>query len=186
MLSGQGWALGVLLRPAAGPLLASVEPSALVGASEPVQGAPVEEIAAAMGAAASVLAWSKLVEGWLGPVARRVDEQGRLVNRVCRTVEEDHDIVRVAELARRFEMSSRSLERLLSRHLGVTPKWLIECRRLQEAATTLFARPETSLTQLAFDLRYVDYAHFSRRYEDVLGETPDETRASAMQARAVR
>jgi AraC-like DNA-binding protein len=176
-LSGQGWALGILLRPAAGPLLASAEPRTLVGASEPVRGAPVDEIAAALGAPAP--AWSKLVERWLGPVAARVDEQGRLANHACRIVEEDSEVVRVAELARRVGMSARSLERLISKHVGVTPKWLIECRRLQDAATTLFASPDISLTQLAFDLHYVDYAHFSRRYKEVLGETPDETRASA-------
>ena len=64
-------------------------------------------------------------------------------------------------------------------HTGLTPKWLIECRRLQQAATTLHAQPDTDLTDLALSLQYVDYAHFSRRYKVVLGETPDQTRAAA-------
>ena len=74
-------------------------------------------------------------------------------------------------------MSARTLERLVVGHVGVTPKWPIECRRLQEAATTLHARPQTDLTALAIDLQYVDYSHFSRRYKEVIGETPDQTRA---------
>ena len=98
------------------------------------------------------------------------------MNRVCRLAEEDDTIVRVTELARRAGLSRRSLERLVVGHVGVTPKWLIECRRLQEAATTLHARPHTDLTDLALSLQYVDYAHFSRRYKAVLGETPDQTR----------
>jgi len=53
---------------------------------------------------------------------------------------------------------------------------LIECRRLQAAATTLHARPDTELTGLALSLGYVDYAHFSRRYKEAIGETPDQTR----------
>jgi AraC-like DNA-binding protein len=32
---------------------------------------------------------------------------------------------------------------------------------------------------LATDLHYVDYSHFSRRYKEVVGETPDQTRARA-------
>ena len=39
--------------------------------------------------------------------------------------------------------------------------------------------PGTDLTDLALSLGYVDYAHFSRRYKEVLGETPDQTRAAA-------
>ncbi len=185
-LSGHGWALGLLFRPAAGPLLASAEPRTLVGKSAPVRDAPIDEIAEAMAGAASTAAWITLVERWLGPVAARVDERGRMANLVCQLAEDDLALIRVSELGRRVGMSSRSLERLVVRHVGVTPKWLIECRRLQEAATTLFAHPETRLTQLAIDLHYVDYAHFFRRYKEVLGETPDQTRASAKQARAAR
>ena len=57
---------------------------------------------------------------------------------------------------------------------------------MQEAATTLYARPDTDLTDLALSLQYVDYAHFSRRYKDVLGETPDQTRAAARAGHARR
>ena len=118
-----------------------------------------------------------ILSRWLTPLASRIDDRGRLVNRVCRLVEEDPTIVRVADLARRASVSPRSLERLVVAHIGLPPKWLIECRRLQEAATRLHAQPKTNLTELALSLGYVDYAHFSRRYRQVLGETPDQTRA---------
>jgi AraC-like DNA-binding protein len=178
-LAGQGWALGLLLRPAAGPLLSPVAPADLVARSRPVKDAPIDEVGQAMGAASHAAALTAIISRWLGPTAARVDEQGRLVNRVCRLAEEDDTIVRVADLARRAGLSPRSLERLVVRHVGVKPKWLIECRRLQEAATTLHARPDTDLTDLALSLQYVDYAHFSRRYKEVLGETPDRTRGAA-------
>lgn len=38
--------------------------------------------------------------------------------------------------------------------------------------------PDTKLTELALSLQYVYYAHFSRRYREVIGETPDQTRAA--------
>jgi transcriptional regulator GlxA family with amidase domain len=68
------------------------------------------------------------------------------------------------------------MERLVRSHIGMTPKWLIECRRLQRAATTLFMSPDTDLSLLAADLGYTDYPHFSRQYQRVLGETPRATR----------
>jgi AraC-like DNA-binding protein len=175
-LSGSGWALGVLLRPAAGLLLSPVPPRQLVGRSRPVSDAPIEAVARAMGQPAPAGRLGAIVALWLGPVAREVDDGGRQVNLVCRIAEEDAAIVRVAQLARRAGLSPRSLERLVVGHIGVTPKWLIECRRLQAAATTLHARPQTDLTDLALSLGYVDYAHFSRRYKQVIGETPDKSR----------
>jgi AraC-like DNA-binding protein len=185
-LSGRGWALGLLLRPAAGVLLSSAAPRKLVGKSQPVTDAPIGAVERAMGHADHVGRLAALIALWLGPVGAQVDEQGRLVNHVSRLAEDDATIVRVTQLARRAGLSPRSLERLVVSHIGVTPKWLIECRRLQEAATTLFARPDTELTDLALSLQYVDYAHFSRRYKDVLGETPDQTRAAARASHRAR
>jgi AraC-like DNA-binding protein len=176
-LSGSGKALGLLLRPAAGRLLAAgVAPAELVGRSRPVPDAPIDEVDEALSRPTSIPVLTALLSRWLGPLAARVDDRGRLVNRICRLAEENDTIVRVADLARHAGLSPRSLERLVVQHIGLTPKWLIECRRLQWAATTLHADPDTDLTELALSLQYVDYAHFSRRYKEVIGETPDQTR----------
>ena len=176
-LSGSGWAVGLLLRPAAGRLLLTgVAPAELVGRSCPVPDAPIAEVDQALSQPTPAPVLAALLSRWLGPLAARVDDRGRLVNRICCLAEEDDTIVRVADLARRAGLSPRSLERRVVDHIGLTPKWLIECRRLQRAATTLHARPDTDLTELALLLQYVDYAHFSRRYKEVIGETPDQTR----------
>lgn len=176
-LSSTGWALGLLLRPAAGRLfLAGAAPAELVGRSRPVPNAPLDEIEQALSQPTPAPLLTALLSRWLGPLAAQIDERGRLVNRICRLAEEDDTIVRVAGLARLVGMSARSLERLVVEHIGLTPKWLIECRRLQQAATSLYAHPDTDLTELALSLKYVDYAHFSRRYKEVIGETPDQTR----------
>lgn len=88
-LAGHGWALGLLLRPAAGRLLSPTVPADSVGKSLPVSDAPVAGVAAAVDDADHVAMLSRIVGGWLGPVAGRVDERGQLVNRVCRLAEED-------------------------------------------------------------------------------------------------
>lgn len=113
---------------------------------------------------------------WLLPVAAGVDDRGRLVNEACRLAETDPDLTRADHLAARLGLSERSLERLVRSHTGMTPKWLIECRRLQEAATRLFGSPDTDLSALAADLGYTDYPHFFRQYQRVLGESPRTTR----------
>lgn len=177
-LEGRGWAVGVLLRPSAGRILLDgrgVLPRAVPAEGVPLDDAPVERIADAM-----AQRWREplvaALTNWLLPYAECVGERDRLVDEACRLAEMEASINRASELAARLEVAPRTLERTVREYLGLGPKWLIECRRLQAAAVTLYQEPETDLSALAAQLGYADYAHFSRRYSTVLGETPNATR----------
>lgn len=182
-LAGESWALGILFRPAAGTLLTATPALELVGRGEPVDG-PWEEIRSAVDAGGDREAIGAILDGLLSPVASRVDADGLRVNEVCRVAEEDDGITRSAELADAVGLSVRALERLVRTRVGVAPKWLIECRRLQQAATRLFGDPDTDLAVLADRLGYVDQAHLTRRYRRFLGETPGATRRAGAAGRA--
>lgn len=179
-LSGRSWVVGVLLRPAATRLLTTTDPVRLVGRRERLVGAPTREVAAAVAGGTDLAA---PLRAWLGPLAARVDDAGRLANAACRIAEEHPGVQRVADLARALGTTTRTLSRVVRQQTGLTPKWLIECRRLQVAATTLHAEPATDLATLAAGLGYADQAHFTRRYRQVVGETPDRTRRRARRAR---
>ena len=187
-LRGTSWAVGVLFRPAAGPLLTATAPADLVGSSEPLPAAPSLLVRGVMAEHAYVrdelarVELASVLRGWLLPVAAGVDDRGRLVNEACRLAEDDPGLTRAADLAGRLGVSARSLERLVRSQVGMTPKWLIECRRLQHAATTLFTAPDTDLSVLAAELEYTDYSHFSRQYRGVIGESPRATRDRGRQA----
>lgn len=179
-LAGRSWVAAVLLRPAALPLLSATPPAALQGSSEPVPDAPVGAVTAAMRDSADPdRAVAGVLREWLAPCAARVGAAGRLVNRACALAEDRADVVRADQLAAEVGVAPRTLERLVRAHVGLTPLWLIECRRLQHAATTLRLEPDTDLAVLAADLGYADQAHFTRRYRAVVGETPGATRRAA-------
>ena len=61
----------------------------------------------------------------------------------------------------------------MHRRLGLTPKWLVQRRRLQEAAERLRSRT-TTLAEVAAALGYADQPHFSRDFARVTGMTPGE------------
>jgi AraC-like DNA-binding protein len=61
----------------------------------------------------------------------------------------------------------------------MTPKWLIQRRRLQEAAHAINTDPSVDLSDLAHGLGYADYSHFSRDFATVLGATPGAFRDRA-------
>lgn len=110
-------------------------------------------------------------ESWLGTLPEP-DEDARLVDRVVAAVEHDRDLLRVEQLAERFGLGVRHLQRLVAGHIGFGPKWLIQRYRLQEAAAALRSAEPPQLALLAADLGYADQAHFSREFKAVVGATP--------------
>lgn len=100
-----------------------------------------------------------------------VGAQGELVTAVVAWVRDHPEVTRVEHVAREFSLSERSLQRLVGEHVGLSPKWLVQRRRLHDAVARLKAG-ETTLAALAADLGYTDQAHLTRDFRLVTGTTP--------------
>ncbi|WP_434316593.1 helix-turn-helix domain-containing protein [Leifsonia sp. P73] len=100
------------------------------------------------------------------------DADARLVDAIVAAVESDRELRRVEQLADRFGIGVRRLQRLVAGHIGFGPKWLIQRYRLQEAAAALREPEPPALAQLAAELGYADQAHFNREFRAVVGRTP--------------
>ncbi len=180
-LAGDGWAVGVMCTPAAGSLVAGGSMASFadrhVDVAE-VLGPTGAELAGRVRAAmhrdphdvdAHRAAMSAFDDA-LRPLLP-VDAEGELVDRLVALVEERPDLLRVAQLCAETGLSERALQRLVHRRLGLTPKWLVQRRRLQEAAERLRTRGG-SLAETAAVLGYADQAHFVRDFSRVTGTTP--------------
>lgn len=100
-----------------------------------------------------------------------VDEQGLLVNAVVAFVEDRLDVTRVGQVCEEFGLTERALQCLTRQRLGLNPKWLIQRRRLHEAAERL-RRGAGNLAGVAADLGYADQPHFTHDFHAVTGMTP--------------
>jgi AraC-like DNA-binding protein len=182
-LSGDGWAVGLMCAPAAGHLLTGTPMAAYtdryVDVAE-VLGAAGQDLTRQVRAVmagdprspgahtAAMAAFADALRPHLP-----VDAEGTLVNDVVAFVESRSDVTRVAQVCDEFDLSERALQRLVHRRLGLTPKWLIQRRRLQEAAERL--RTEAApLSDVAAVLGYADQPHFIRDFSRVTGMTPGE------------
>ncbi|WP_230684938.1 AraC family transcriptional regulator [Cellulomonas sp. JZ18] len=185
-LRGTGWAVGVMLQPAAGALLTAGSVAPWTGRHADLADAlarttPQAEVDALVAAVRATMepapadeARQRAATAHLDAFWRRylpVDEEGALVDAVVAAVEDDPAILRVAQLCERFAMTERTLQRLTRRRLGLTPKWLVQRRRLHEAAGRLREGGAT-LADLAADLGYADESHLSRDFRRVTGMTP--------------
>jgi AraC-like DNA-binding protein len=186
VLAGRGWAVGLMLQPAAGHLLthapvrrmtdrfvdlttldprASIDGAALTAVvRELMSPDPASESAQAQARAAIEAELRRMLP---------VDEEGLFVNAVVEHVETSPDLLRVDELCARFDLSERTLQRLLHKRIGLGPKWLIRRRRLQEAADRL-RDADAELAGIAAELGYADQAHFTRDFRKATGLTPGE------------
>ncbi len=185
-LSGRGWALGLMLQPAAGRLLWHRPVSTLTDhfvdlAEVPgLDGASLTDRVRALvsddpGDQEARRRAMDVVEDQLRPHLP-VEDDDRLVNQVVHRVESDPDLLRVEELAREFAMAERTLQRLTRDRIGVSPKWLLQRRRLHDAAERLKSGP-VDLARLATDLGYSDQAHFTRDWSRATGSPPGAYRA---------
>jgi AraC-like DNA-binding protein len=179
VLRGSGWAVGVKFRP---------------GGFSGYYGRPVHEITdralaldaifgedgAALARAAAVAdpaGKTALAEAFLRARMPPPDPEIELVHEVVVDMLAVDPATTVAAIAGRHAVSTRTLQRLFRRHVGVGPKWVLRRYRLQEAAEQLAAGERSDWTRLALDLGYFDHAHFIRDFRAVVGRSPAEYEA---------
>ena len=75
------------------------------------------------------------------------------------------------DAARQLGVSSRTLQRMCKRVLGLSPKELIQFSRIYTARQQLIYSPD-SLADIALASGYFDQAHFTNHFHQFVGETP--------------
>jgi AraC-like DNA-binding protein len=189
VLAGTGWAFGAMLRPgtALGLIGSSLRAAPAVVPLAALRVSGVEDatlrIRSSMDAGDDGAAIAAF-EDWLRHDVEPPGDDAALVDAIVDAVENDRGLTRVEDLADRFGMGMRHLQRLIAGHIGFGPKWLIQRYRLQEAAAALRSGGALPLADLAAELGYADQAHFGREFKAVVGSTPGAYLAEAAAARA--
>jgi AraC-like DNA-binding protein len=163
VLEGRGRAVGTKFRP---------------GGCFPFLGRPVVELTgrsvparAAFGAdvrsGASIDDQVAATEAFLRARLPAPDPNVEVVARVFASILDDLTVTRIDDLAARHGMSTRSLQRLFRRYVGVTPKWVLRRFRLHEALERAGDGAEA-----AQDLGYYDQAHLINEFRASVGRPP--------------
>lgn len=182
-LTGRGWAVGALLRPAAVPHL--VEDPVAIRDSYLTLDLP--DLHTAVTAAMTSddedgVRRSRAVEAfahWLAESMPAPGCEGLLANAMADLIDGDPSVLRVEEAADRLGVSVRTLQRLARQYVGLPPAAMIRRRRLQEAAERLRREPGIDIAVVANDLGYADHAHLTTDFRNVLNFTPSAYRGTA-------
>lgn len=182
-LTGTGWAVGALLRPAACPTVLP-QPADLRdqerAVDEPVlhagvTGAMTSDAPPDVRRECAATAYTD----WLLDRVPPPDDEALLANTMADIVDADPTVVRVEDAASRLGVSVRSLQRLAMKYVGLPPSAMIRRRRLQEAAQRIRDDPAAELAAVAAEFGYVDQGHLTREFRTVLGFTPGRYRGDA-------
>lgn len=172
---GAGRVFGVKFRPGGFlPFLGSpVSGLPLSGMpAEQLWGPPATELAGRLGAAPRVEQLIAMTQAFLRERWPPFDPQVELVGRVVAALLHDRSISRVEDVARRFDIPPRTLQRMFARYVGVSPKWVLRRYRLHEAAVVLAAEHHRPWSEVAAELGYFDQSHFIRDFTRAIGMTP--------------
>jgi AraC-like DNA-binding protein len=185
-LTGTGWGVGALLRPAAVPHLVG-DPAAM---RDTYQRVDLPDLHASVSRAMTgpdpgPIRHRRAVDAFATWLAERVpppDHEAMLANTMADLIDADPAIRTVTDATTRLRISARSLQRLAGRYVGLPPLAMIRRRRLQEAAERLRTEPDTNLAAVAADLGYSDHAHLANEFRAVLGLTLSSYRAESRDA----
>lgn len=180
-LRGTGWAVGALLRPAAVAALTRSAADLLdreITLDEPElhRGVCAEMVSGAGHRESAVSMLSRWLIARVGPL----DASAVQANALADVLMGPEAAGTLDEAATRLAVSTRTLQRMAHRHVGMSPAAMIRRRRLQEAAERLRADPSADLAEVAAELGYADHAHLARAFRAVLGFTPSDYRAAAV------
>lgn len=116
----------------------------------------------------------EVYESFLRDSGVREDPMVDLVAAIAARIADDHEILRIEQAAKEFDLKPRTLQRLFRDYVGASPKWLIQRYRLHEALARIDAGGSNDWAALALDLGYADQAHLIRDFKKIVGRTPAE------------
>lgn len=116
---------------------------------------------------------ARLAENFLLERLPAPDENVAFIRGIVQAVIDNREITKVEQLAERFSIGLRTLQRLFDRYVGVSPKWTIQRYRLQEAAMLLEQGVQIDGADLSQELGFYDQAHFIKQFKAIIGKTPE-------------
>jgi AraC-like DNA-binding protein len=106
------------------------------------------------------------------------EPQRTLVMEVLEAMRTAPPSARVAEVAASFALTPRTLQRLFARHVGASPKQVLQRLRRQRAVDELREGGARHLARLAAELGYFDQAHMAQDFRETLRRSPSSVAAS--------
>jgi AraC-like DNA-binding protein len=174
-LTGRGMVVGTKFRPGGFSGFRPGSVSALTGRVVTLReafgraGAQLDE---ELAAAADIETIITAVSEFLRRRRPASDPQRTLVMEILEAMRSAPPGARVGDVAASFALTPRTLQRIFARHVGASPKQVLQRLRRQHAVDHLSEGNAPSLARLAAELGYFDQAHLAQDFRTTLRRSP--------------
>lgn len=178
-LSGQGNLVGVRFTPAgffAFAQMAGLKMSEITGQVFEVErffNVDVEKFESEILALDGLEEKTQKLEQILLGHAPELDANVPMVNDMVRQIEADNSLLKVADICQKFNLNERQLQRMFSKYIGISAKWILTRYRIHEALEQIEIADEMNWSDFAVKLGYYDQAHFIKDFKNLIGSAPD-------------
>jgi AraC-like DNA-binding protein len=104
----------------------------------------------------------------LGPA--ETDEK---VAEAARLIEENPGEVKISEIARAVNLSTRQLERRFKKSSGLSPKQYARTRRIRATAVAVVEKNRINWASHAVEMGFTDQSHLTREFSSITGRSPN-------------
>lgn len=134
-------------------------------------GGGLDAISAGLAAATTSAERKAVLDAGLPPLVAAGRAADWRVRDAVRSIRNSHGLVDIGELSRELRTSPRTLQRLFTRDVGLTPKRLARIVRFQQVFGAWREDP-SSLSRVALACGYFDHAHLVRDFRELAGLPP--------------
>jgi len=177
VLEGKSHVFGIKFTPGGFFPFLKKSASSIANLSIPVEqvfGSAVSDLESAILATESEDEMTAITNAFLLDRKPQPDEKVDLARQLVARILHELDILTVDDFAASTGISVRSLQRLFSQYVGVSPKWVIRRYRLHELLEQMHSGKHLDWAQLAVDLGYFDQAHLINDFKSITGYAPTE------------
>ena len=178
-LSGQGNLVGVRFTPAgffAFAQMAGLKMAEITGHVFEVErffNVDVEKFESEILALEGLVEKTQKLEQILFDDVPELDANVLRVNDMVRQIEADKSLFKVADICQKFDLDERQLQRMFSKYIGISAKWILNRYRIHEALEQIETADEIKWSDFAVKLGYYDQAHFIKDFKNLIGIAPD-------------
>jgi AraC-like DNA-binding protein len=92
---------------------------------------------------------------------------------VLRLIEENPGEIKISEIARAVNLSTRQLERRFRKSSGLSPKQYVRTRRIRATAVALVEKTGDNWADRAAEMGFTDQSHLTREFASITGCSPN-------------
>ncbi len=112
------------------------------------------------------------IDDMLFPYLHYKDENISFLNELVADIATNQSTLKVAQVVEKYNIPPRTLQRLFTKYIGVSVKWVINRYRIHDALTAIDNRETIDWAELALELGYYDQAHFISDFKALVGQPP--------------